>query len=200
MPFIKTRFLLIAIIAAVASIGFTATTGAQSETPPQQEAPVPASAPTPQPTCATPKEHKRAIKSALRFSAIGGNFVARKKQKSVRAAADMRACAKSFKPDWYKVEKKAWRARKREYRFYAKIDAITPYGKWAIPPAIVNCESASSGFWKAANRSGAVGPYQLLGWGAPYPVRTVAQMARHHMIAARVWAGGHGRSNWVCKG
>jgi hypothetical protein len=69
-------------------------------------------------------------------------------------------------------------------------------GCWVIPSSIVSCESGGS--WNAANPSGAVGPYQLLGWGAPFPVRSQAQAMQHHAIATRVWAGGSGRSNWVC--
>jgi hypothetical protein len=87
-----------------------------------------------------------------------------------------------------------------EYREYRQ---ITPYrclrgseGTFAIPCSIISCESHFS--WDAANPSGAVGPYQLLGWGAPYPARTFAQRLANHQIAARVYAGGAGRSNWVC--
>lgn len=69
-------------------------------------------------------------------------------------------------------------------------------GCWEIPVSIVLCESQGS--WSAANPSGAVGPYQLLGWGAPFPVNTRSEAMAHHQIASRVWAGGAGRSNWVC--
>lgn len=83
----------------------------------------------------------------------------------------------------------------------AAVRQVTPYPGpngtwWAIPWQIVACESG--GNWNAANPSGAVGPYQLLGWGAPYPVTSQADKLAHHRIAARVWAGGAGRSNWVC--
>jgi len=69
-------------------------------------------------------------------------------------------------------------------------------GCWVIPASIVLCESGGS--WSAYNPSGALGPYQLLGWGAPFPVRSRTQAMQHHAIASRVWAGGSGRSNWVC--
>lgn len=87
-----------------------------------------------------------------------------------------------------------------DYRAYRQ---ITPYrclrgreGTYAIPCSIISCESGYS--WAAANPSGAVGPYQLLGWGAPYPARTFAQRLANHRIAATVYDGGRGRSNWVC--
>jgi hypothetical protein len=78
---------------------------------------------------------------------------------------------------------------------------LTPYGgpgktRWAIPYSIVACESGGS--WTAANPSGAVGPYQLLGWGAPYPATTWPLKMANHRIASQVYAGGAGRSNWVC--
>lgn len=93
----------------------------------------------------------------------------------------------------------------RELEAYAdqqrEVAALTPYdcgsnGSFAIPCYIVNCESRYS--WSAANPSGAVGPYQLLGWGAPWPVRSQADKTAHHRIAAQLWSGGAGASHWVC--
>lgn len=89
------------------------------------------------------------------------------------------------------------------FYLYRRYRQIAPYrclrgseGYFSIPCSIISCESHFS--WSAANSSGAVGPYQLLGWGAPYPARTFAQRVANHRIAASVWAGGSGRSNWVC--
>ncbi len=77
---------------------------------------------------------------------------------------------------------------------------LTPYrcasGRFAVPCYIIACES--HGRWAAYNPSGAVGPYQLLGWGAPWPVRTAVDRLAHHRIAARLWARGRGARNWVC--
>lgn len=90
---------------------------------------------------------------------------------------------------------------KRKLERQQEIAALTPYEgpngtHWAIPWSIVSCESGGS--WSAYNPSGAVGPYQLLGWGAPFPVTSEADKLAHHRIAAMVWDGGAGRSNWVC--
>lgn len=79
--------------------------------------------------------------------------------------------------------------------------ALTPYPgpngtRWAIPWSIVACESGGS--WSAANPSGAIGPYQLLGHGAPWPVTSESDKMAHHRIASALWAGGAGRSAWVC--
>ena len=83
---------------------------------------------------------------------------------------------------------------------HAKTMKITPYPGggtyWAIPWSIVACESGGS--WSAANPSGAIGPYQLLGHGAPFPVTSEADKLAHHRIASALWAGGAGRSHWVC--
>lgn len=80
----------------------------------------------------------------------------------------------------------------REYRH------ITPYrcqggwyGTWAIPCYVIACESGFS--WSAYNPSGASGPYQLLGWGAPMPANTWERKLEHHRIAASL-----SLSNWVC--
>ncbi|MDX6534007.1 MAG: hypothetical protein QOF68_1751 [Gaiellales bacterium] len=78
---------------------------------------------------------------------------------------------------------------------------VTPFdcgsrGRWAIPCSIIACESGFS--WTAYNPSGARGPYQFLGWAVPWPVRTAADKLAHHRMAARLWNGGAGRSNWVC--
>jgi hypothetical protein len=88
-------------------------------------------------------------------------------------------------------------------RYRRALTAVTPYqcgshGRYAIPCGIVACES---GFrWSAANPSGAIGVYQLLGKGAPWPANTRARRLIHHRIAFNLYAGGRGRSHWVCRG
>lgn len=71
-------------------------------------------------------------------------------------------------------------------------------GRWAIPASIVMCESG--GNYNAVNpSSGARGAYQLLpstyysygGDGSWSP-------ADQDRVAAKVWAGGAGRGQWVC--
>lgn len=94
----------------------------------------------------------------------------------------------------------AHRAAQRAAAASDCIPGVTVYagggGCWSIPAEIVACESGYS--WSAANPSGAIGPYQLLGKGAVWPVRTVADKREHHRIAANLYAGGAGRSHWVC--
>jgi hypothetical protein len=76
------------------------------------------------------------------------------------------------------------------------------FGSWAIPEAIVMCESG--GNFRALNpSSGAGGAYQILpstwklygGSGLPH----LASPAEQHRIAAMIWADS-GPAAWVCAG
>jgi hypothetical protein len=93
-----------------------------------------------------------------------------------------------------------WAKDRRRYGRYRAFRLIAPYPGngtyWAIPWYIVDCES--HGEWDAYNPSGAEGPYQLLGHGAPFPAHTWQTKMENHRIAAALWAGGAGASAWVC--
>ncbi len=83
-----------------------------------------------------------------------------------------------------------WHGARRALYRYRALRLIAPYpgprgSWWAIPWRIVNCESGGS--WAAYNPSGAEGPYQLLGQGAPWPVRSWRDRMRHHRIARALW-------------
>lgn len=92
-----------------------------------------------------------------------------------------------------------WNRERREYGRYRAFREIAPYRGggtyWAIPFYIVNCESR--GEWGAHNPSGASGPYQLLGHGAPYPATTWREKMENHRIARDLWLS-LGSSPWVC--
>lgn len=96
--------------------------------------------------------------------------------------------------------KLAWMRERLSYGRYRAFRRVAPYPGggtyWAIPYYIVYCESR--GKWMAYNPSGAVGAYQLLGWGAPYPAQNWHEKMQNHQIAADVYADGAGASNWVC--
>lgn len=120
--------------------------------------------------------------------------------------ASMRYCARS---DEAQAGMKRWtRHRLRWRRLMVEYISITPYVcargfRSAIPCWIVYRESGAPGEsvrsrWLAHNPSGASGPYQLLGWGAIYPALTFAAQMQNHRIAARLWNGGRGASNWAC--
>lgn len=117
--------------------------------------------------------------------------------RTVAAARRRIACAPS--KSHRTAMRKDWQRLKLLYGRYRALRLIAPYPGggtwWAVPWCVVVAESGAS--WTAANPSGAVGPYQLLGWGAPYPANTWKEKMANHRIAAEVWASGRGASNWV---
>lgn len=107
--------------------------------------------------------------------------------------------ANKKKTRWAFQKKRVWRSQFRGKLAYYR---LTPYPgpgntRWAIPWSIVACESGGS--WTAYNgSSGARGPYQFLGWNVPWPVNSWSDRLAHHRMAANLYAGGRGRSHWVC--
>ncbi len=85
-------------------------------------------------------------------------------------------------------------------RAAAAVSAAGPGGPWAIPYAIVQCESGGQNL--PPNSAGASGYYQMLpdtwhglgGSGQAFQSSKVEQ----DRLAARLWAGGAGARNWVC--
>jgi septal ring factor EnvC (AmiA/AmiB activator) len=76
-------------------------------------------------------------------------------------------------------------------------------GGWAIPYAIVLCESGGQNL--PPNSAGASGYYQILPstwklFGGSGPAAYLAGKAEQDAVAARIWNGGAGASNWVCAG
>jgi hypothetical protein len=143
--------------------------------------------------------HHRAAKQIYGYSHTFGNFKAEKVTGRERQRLlAMRECARSEEARAKML--RLLHTRKSNWRQHNRIDALTPYagygGEWATPAQIVWCESSMEGYWPAHNPSGAVGPYQLLGWGAPYPANTWRKRAVHHEIAAELWSGGSGASHW----
>jgi len=81
--------------------------------------------------------------------------------------------------------------------------ASGPSGPWAIPWPIVQCESGGQN--TPPNSAGASGYYQILdstwkGLGGSTPHAYQGSKAEQDRLAARLWAGGAGRHNWVCAG
>jgi len=98
------------------------------------------------------------------------------------------------------------RSQSRQRRERRLLDAVTPYGAWAIPEAIVMCES--HGNFRAVNGSNPnrpAGAYQIItstwhgyGGGAFAPTADAATPYEQHVVAGRIWAGGRGRGQWAC--
>lgn len=75
------------------------------------------------------------------------------------------------------------------------------YGSWAIPAAIVICESGGQNL--PPNSAGASGYYQFLpstwqGEGGDTPAAYLAPKSEQDRLAAKLWNGGRGASNWDC--
>jgi hypothetical protein len=76
-----------------------------------------------------------------------------------------------------------------------------PGGPWAIPWAVVQCESGGQNL--PPNSAGASGYYQMMpatwkGLGGSTPNAYQASKAEQDRLAATLWNGGAGASNWVC--
>jgi septal ring factor EnvC (AmiA/AmiB activator) len=76
-------------------------------------------------------------------------------------------------------------------------------GGWAIPYAIVLCESGGQNL--PPNSAGASGYYQIIPstwklFGGTGPAAYLSSKAEQDAVASRIWRGGAGASNWVCAG
>ncbi len=83
----------------------------------------------------------------------------------------------------------------------ATVSKAGPGGPWAIPWAIVQCESGGRNV--GPNSAGASGYYQFIvstwkGLGGSTPQAYMASKAEQDRLAARLWDGGRGASNWDC--
>ncbi|MGO9899936.1 MAG: transglycosylase family protein [Solirubrobacteraceae bacterium] len=81
--------------------------------------------------------------------------------------------------------------------------ALGPSGGWVIPYAIVLCESGGQNL--PPNSAGASGYYQIIPstwrlFGGTGPAAYLTSKAEQDAVAARIWNGGAGSSNWVCAG
>jgi septal ring factor EnvC (AmiA/AmiB activator) len=81
--------------------------------------------------------------------------------------------------------------------------ALGPSGGWAIPYAIVLCESGGQNL--TPNSAGASGYYQIIPgtwklFGGTGPAAYLASKAEQDAVASRIWNNGAGAQNWVCAG
>jgi len=81
--------------------------------------------------------------------------------------------------------------------------ALGPTGGWAIPYPIVLCESGGQNL--PPNSAGASGYYQIIpstwtGFGGTGPAAYLTPKSEQDAVAARIWRGGAGASDWVCAG
>jgi hypothetical protein len=81
--------------------------------------------------------------------------------------------------------------------------SLGPSGGWAIPYAIVLCESGGQNL--PPNSAGASGYYQIIPstwqlFGGTGPAAYLASKSEQDAVASRIWDGGAGAHNWVCAG
>jgi septal ring factor EnvC (AmiA/AmiB activator) len=86
-------------------------------------------------------------------------------------------------------------------RARAAVDRAGPGGPWAIPWAIVQCESGGQNL--PPNAAGASGYYQMMpatwaGLGGSTPDAYKASKGEQDRLAGKLWNNGAGASNWVC--
>jgi peptidoglycan hydrolase CwlO-like protein len=79
--------------------------------------------------------------------------------------------------------------------------ALGPSGGWSIPYPIVLCESGGQNL--PPNSAGASGYYQIIPstwslFGGTGPAAYLTSKSEQDAVAARIWNGGAGWSNWVC--
>jgi peptidoglycan hydrolase CwlO-like protein len=86
-------------------------------------------------------------------------------------------------------------------RAKAATSNVGPGGPWAIPWAVVQCESGGQNL--PPNSAGASGYYQMMpatwaGLGGSTSAAYKASKAEQDRLAAKLWNNGAGASNWVC--
>jgi len=120
-----------------------------------------------------------------------------------RAIAQARAARLALKRSSATARRRAGRTLKKllAEQARARVSNVGPGGPWAIPWAIVQCESGGQNL--PPNSAGASGYYQFIpatwrGLGGSTPHAYLASKAEQDRLAARLWAGGRGARNWDC--
>lgn len=116
-----------------------------------------------------------------------------------RARAARQALASRARSRRLRAERELRRLEAAQAR--AAVSTAGPGGPWAIPWAIVQCESGGQNV--PPNAAGASGYYQFIPstWralGGSTPHAYQASKAEQDRLAARLWNGGRGAGNWDC--
>jgi len=127
-----------------------------------------------------------------------GELLARRRAAAERVRAARAAALRDARGSRRRLERELERLQGESS---ASMSHYGPGGPWAIPWAIVQCESG--GYNHPPNWAGASGYYQIIpstwsGFGGSGPAAYLASKAEQDRVAARIWRGGAGARNWVC--
>lgn len=116
-----------------------------------------------------------------------------------QARAARQAALRSTRSSRQRAERTLRRLEASQER--VTVDRRGPGGPWAIPWAVVRCESGGQNL--PPNSAGASGYYQFMpatwrGMGGSTPHAYQASKAEQDRLAGRLWDGGRGARNWVC--
>jgi peptidoglycan hydrolase CwlO-like protein len=138
---------------------------------------------------------------ASRSKALAGisASLAQRRADYTAARAARSAALSDARTDRRSLEKRIAKLEARR----ANYTGATSGGPWAIPWPIVQCESGGQN--TPPNSAGASGYYQIMpatwrGAGGKGPAAYLAPKAEQDRVAAIIWDGGRGASNWVCAG
>jgi septal ring factor EnvC (AmiA/AmiB activator) len=125
--------------------------------------------------------------------------LAAKRASFARARAARLAALRSARSGRRRLERELDRLLDEQAQ--SAVSMVGPGGPWAIPWAIVQCESGGQNF--PPNWAGASGYYQIIPstwalFGGSGPAAYLASKAEQDRVAARIWNGGAGAENWDC--
>lgn len=193
------RLVALATVAAFAFAGMIAATAAQTTTPSKSTRPDPCA--HHRHPAAEQRQLARNVFAYRNWRSPRPGPGALTTMRRLRGCVDAKTRAK-MATAWHHA--KADLRLQRRYRLVSPEEGFHGEGRFLrylpVPRYIIECET--NGYygesrWHAANPSGAVGPAQLLGWGAPHPAETPAQRVEYWELTAYVLAV-QGLSAWAC--
>lgn len=149
------------------------------------------------------ERRRRALATAVERRRNALASIAQATESRRQAIARARAARLALRRSSATARRRASRTLRRllEEQERARVSNVGPGGPWAIPWAIVQCESGGQNL--PPNFAGASGYYQFIpstwkGLGGSTPHAYLAPKAEQDRLAARLWAGGRGARNWDC--
>jgi hypothetical protein len=199
-------------VALVALVGATKAGGEQDQAPAPTTTPSPVVTPTPRPRrVVTVPRYLRALRFVYGFTHKGGiDYRAWGGHHRGKARLHhLRSFAKG--PNTLQVMRHLTHHRKKRWRKHVYVDAITPYGAYAIPgyivmreshgdPCAANSQSTAGGLYQFIDSTfysyGGSGNWGPIVGGYSHPA-ACAPVPMQDEVAFRAWAGGSGSSHWA---